>query len=462
MSADDAAMTTNPEPRTPRSTQKISLFGAKKRAQELALEADQLEAQLDRLGALEVIELEKLKIELEHQVGAQKAQLEREQAAATAQQEAELAKIAGDIQTASKQLAELRQDVVVTEETVLMQEAGVYEYRHPLDDSMKYKDELDSIKARIKQMVKKDGGAITAASGWTVNGSEAQGRKMVNDYSKLMLRAYNAEADNLVRGMKPYKLESGIERLRKVALTIERLGKTMSIEVNDDYETLRNRELTLTADYINMRAQEKEAEREEKARLREEKQAQMEFEKAREKLMKEQSHYANALEKLVAAGDEEGAQRLRDQLADVAKAIEDVDYRAAHIRAGYVYVVSNVGSFGERIVKIGMTRRLEPADRVKELGDASVPFNFDTHTLFFSNDAVTVEADLHKHFADKRVNRVNLRREYFYVTPAEVRDALIELAAGEVLHFEEKPEAAEYNQSIGERDQELVAPGTGA
>lgn len=449
-------MTMNPPLRIPRTMQKISMFGAKKRAQALALEADQLEAQLDQLGGLELIEIQKLKTELEQEISDQRAQLERERATAVAQREAELAKIAGDIQTASKQLADLRAEIVTTDETALLQEAGVYEYRHPLDDSIQYKDELDKVKARIKEMVKKDGGAITAASGWTVNGSEAQGRKMIRDYSKLMLRAYNAEADNLVRGMKPYKLENSIERLRKVALTIEKLGKTMSIEVNDHYESLRNRELTLTADYINKRAEEKEAEREEKARLREEKKAQMEFEKAKEKLLKEQSHYANALEKLVAAGDEEGAARLRDQLADVAKAIEDVDYRSANIRAGYAYVISNVGSFGERIVKIGMTRRLEPHDRVKELGDASVPFNFDTHTLFFSNDAVTVENDLHKRFAEQRVNRVNLRREYFYVTPAEVRDALVELAKGEVVHFEEKPEAAEFNQSIGESDAHTI------
>lgn len=443
-------------PKMPRASQKISFLGARKRAMELAVEADGLESQLARLGALDAVELEKLRADLERQVADQRAQIERDRSAAVAQREAELATIAGDIQTASARLAELRTDVIETEETVLMQEAGVYEYRHPVDDSLELRGQLDIVKARIKDMVKKDGGAITAASGWTVNGSTAQGNKMVRDYSKLMLRAYNAEADNLVRGMKPYKLDTSIERLRKVALTIERLGKTMSIEVNDAYEQLRNEELSLTADYINKLAEEKEAEREEKARLREEKKVQQEIERAREKLEKERQHYENALEKLVANGDEEGAARLREQLADVAKAIEDVDYRAANIRAGYVYVISNVGAFGGRMVKIGMTRRLEPMDRVRELSDASVPFNFDVHTLFFSNDAVDVETSLHQRFADKRVNRVNLRREYFYATPGEVRDALVELAAGEVLHFDETPEASEYNQSIGEADSATV------
>ena len=138
---------------------------------------------------------------------------------------------------------------------------------------------------------------------------------------------------------------------------------------------------------------------------------------------------------------------MRAQLEDLDKAIEDVDYRAANVRAGYVYVISNLGAFGESMVKVGMTRRLDPMDRIRELSDASVPFNFDVHALFFSDDAVTIETKLHQRFADKRVNRVNLRREFFYATPAEVREHLLELT-GELLSFEETPEAVEFHQSV--------------
>src|SRR4051794_22389241 len=99
------------------------------------------------------------------------------------------------------------------------------------------------------------------------------------------------------------------------------------------------------------------------------------------------------------------------------------------------------------MVKIGMTRRLEPLDRVRELGDASVPFKFDVHALFFSDDAVGIEAAMHARLADRRVNRVNLRREFFYATPAEARGHLLELA-GNLLQFEELPEAVEYHQSM--------------
>src|SRR5690606_20248593 len=127
-------------------------------------------------------------------------------------------------------------------------------------------------------------------------------------------------------------------------------------------------------------------------------------------------HYLNALEALVSKGDMEAAERLRTQVAEVERAISEVDYRAANIRAGYVYVISNIGSFGESLIKVGMTRRLDQMDRIRELSDASVPFNFDVHALFFSKDAVGIESAMHSRLANKRVNLVNHRREFFRAT----------------------------------------------
>jgi len=146
---------------------------------------------------------------------------------------------------------------------------------------------------------------------------------------------------------------------------------------------------------------------------------------------------------------------MRALIADVDRAIEDVDYRAANIRAGYVYVISNVGAFGEHMVKIGMTRRLAPMDRVTELGDASVPFRFDVHALFFANDAIDIEAMLHRQFAEHRVNKVNLRREFFRVTPADVLDALKEHNV-EVLEFKESADAPEFRMSGSSPDSASV------
>lgn len=178
------------------------------------------------------------------------------------------------------------------------------------------------------------------------------------------------------------------------------------------------------------------------------------MERERARLEKEREHHANALEALLAKGDEEGAERMRQELAEVDEKIEDVDYRAANVRAGYVYVISNVGALGEGVVKIGLTRRLEPRDRIRELGDASVPFRFDVHALFFSEDAVGIEAELHRRLADRRVNAVNLRREFFYATPEEVKPHLLELG-GELLEFEEMAEALEFRQSGSRRGSDL-------
>jgi hypothetical protein len=425
-----------------RGNRTVPLFGARKMARALLVEIDalhcertQLREQLAKLGALTLIELAEKKAELERELASQQTRLHRERAEA-----------AEAVRVASEQLAQVRRATVETEELVLLQEAGVYKYRHPLTDAVAYQKELAKIEDLVRAMTKKDGGAVLATTSWTVNGSVAQGRTMVRDFSKLMLRAFNAEADNLVRGLKPYKLAAAQERLRKVAEVIERLGKTMSIRIAPDYIAVRLRELELTADFLQKEAEEKEAERAERERLREERKVQQEIERERARLEKERQHYANVLEALLAKGDEDGAARIREQLGDVQRAIEDVDYRAANIRAGYVYVISNLGSFGEQMVKVGMTRRLDPLDRIRELSDASVPFNFDVHALFFSKDAVGIETEMHRRLADRRVNLVNQRREFFRATPLEAKAHLAALA-GELLQFQDVPEALEYRES---------------
>ena len=133
------------------------------------------------------------------------------------------------------------------------------------------------------------------------------------------------------------------------------------------------------------------------------------------------------------------------------------DYRSANIRAGYVYIISNRGAFGANVVKIGLTRRLEPMNRVDELGGASVPFRFDVHALFFSEDAVTLESELHHHFSSRRLNHANARKEFFFASPGEVRTVL-KSKMGNLLEFSEHAEAIDFNQSIQywpERQREL-------
>jgi len=286
--------------------------------------------------------------------------------------------------------------------------------------------------------------AVGIASPWIA--AWLAGRKMTAEFSKLMLRAYNAEADNCIRALRIGNVITAKKRLESCAAAVAKLGAMMEMRINPQYHQLCIRELELTADYLMKLQVEKEEAREERARLREERKAEQELAAERARLDKEREHYINALEALKDGADPTAIEDLNQRLADIDQAIEQNDYRIANIRAGYVYVISNRGALGPNIVKIGLTRRLDPMDRVRELGDASVPFPFDVHAMFFAEDAVTVEADLHRAFAERRVNHVNLRREFFFATPAEVRAVLLE-QVGNVLEFADEPEATQFLQS---------------
>lgn len=329
----------------------------------------------------------------------------------------------------------------------VLQDVGIYRYHHPLEDAAAYKNRLEAVNARIDEFVK-SGTAVLASDMFTFDGSLAKGRKMTADFSKLMLRAYNAEADNCVRSLRSGNVRTAKARLERAMAAIEKLGAIMEMRVNPDYHQVRIEELELTADFQMKVQEERERAREERAELREQQKVERELAAERERLDKERAHYVGVLEQLRAKGDDTAAAELEGRLHDIDSAIEANDYRAANIRAGYIYVISNIGALGPNVVKIGMTRRLEPRDRVRELGDASVPFLYDTHALFFSEDAITLENELHKAFADRRVNHVNARREFFFATPAEVRELLLAKVGG-LLEFNEEPEAPEYFQSRG-------------
>jgi hypothetical protein len=338
-------------------------------------------------------------------------------------------------------------DVVELNDQRVLQDVGVYRYHHPLEDAAAYKGRLRQLEDEMDNIIRA-GQAVLAADMFTFSGSLAKGRKMVADLSKLMLRAYNAEADNCVRSLRSGNVSTAKRRLEASVVAIEKLGAMMEMRVNPEYHQLRIQELELTADFQMKLQEERELAREEREMLREQRRVEQELAAERERLDKERSHYVSALAALRAKGDDVAADELEQRLAQIDEAIEANDYRTANVRAGYVYVISNVGTFGPNIIKIGMTRRLEPLDRVRELGDASVPFPYDVHALFFSDDAVTLENQLHKAFADRRVNFVNERREFFFSTPAEVRQ-LLEQHAGGLLEFTEDPAAPEYHQSRG-------------
>lgn len=335
-------------------------------------------------------------------------------------------------------------NVVVLDDERVLQDVGIYRYHHPLENALAYRERLDDIAARIAEMIKA-GNAIKKSNMFTFDGSLAKGRAMTNDLAKLMLRAYNAEAENVVRSLRAGNIVTAIKRLDSARTAIAKLGKMMEMHIGDAFHAVRIEEIELTADYLMKKEEEREAARAERERLREERKVELELAAERERLEKERSHIVTVIEKVRANGSSDP--ELERKLADIDSAIAQNDYRAANIRAGYVYVISNRGAFGDHVVKIGLTRRLEPLDRIYELGDASVPFRFDVHAIFFSEDAVGLESELHNRFSAYRVNWVNNRKEFFFASPAEVRSALSE-KLGNLLEFAEHVESTEYLQSV--------------
>ena len=335
-------------------------------------------------------------------------------------------------------------NVVVLDDDRVLQDVGIYRYHHPLENALAYQERLNDVAARLAETIKA-GAAIEKSNMFTFDGSLAKGRAMTADLAKLMLRAYNAEAENVVRALRPGNSVTAIKRLDAARTAIAKLGKMMEMRIGDQFHALRIEEIELTADYLVKKEEERDAARAERERLREERKVELELAAARERLEKERSHILTVIERVRASGSNDP--ELERTLADIDSAIALNDYRAANIRAGYVYVISNRGAFGDHVVKIGLTRRLEPLERIYELGDASVPFRFDVHAIFFSEDAVGLENELHGYFSARRMNWANSRREFFFASPAEVRAVLSE-KLGNLLEFAEHVESTEYLQSV--------------
>ena len=352
------------------------------------------------------------------------------------------------------QINNAKSQLIVTNEKLLMQEFGLYDPVYDFAASDGYKQRLDEVRNRQKELIKNNL-AATADNTWTVNGSAAQGAKMVKDTQKLLLRAFNTECDEVIDKAKYNNFDMCVKRITSSRDAISKLGKMIHVSITDQYYQLKIDELHLAYEYRVKKQEEKEAQKEARAAMREAAQVQKEIEEQRKAIDKEQTHYKNALQKLLkqietsSSPSEDLLQKkaeLESQLEAIDKKIKELDYREANQRAGYVYVISNIGAFGENVYKIGMTRRLDPQDRVDELGDASVPFNFDVHAMIFSDDAPALEAALHKAFENRKVNMINQRREFFNVTLDEIKD-VIRKNYDKTVEFIDVPEAEQFRET---------------
>jgi len=337
-----------------------------------------------------------------------------------------------------------------------MMDFAIYVPKYNCMNSQEYSDKIKDIRNKQKQMIK-DKKALHFFDGWTLDGSKAKGRAMNNDNMKMYLRAFNNECDVLISKVKFNNFDKIKERIEKCADALDKLNRRNKISVTRSYKQLKIDELHLVHEYNVKKQEEKEAMRAAREEEREKAKLQKEIQEARKKIIKEQNHYENAKEKLLQqlanAQDSEieelklKIKELEDKLTDISKNLSDIDYREANQRAGYVYVISNIGSFGEGVYKIGMTRRLDPQDRVDELGDASVPFKFDVHAMIFSDDAPKLENALHKAFENKKVNMINGRKEFFKVSLDEIEKVVRENHE-KLIEFNENADAEQYRETL--------------
>lgn len=372
------------------------------------------------------------------------------------------------IRTQQQYLAGIQAQATQVEEAIEMQEFGFYRPHFDFDSSSKYEDKLDDVRNRQTATVKGNT-AIDWEKTWTVEGSEAQGRRMMQEQGKLMLRAFNGECDAAVAKVKYNNATTLESRIRKAWEQINKLGKTNTASITEAFLDLKLQELYLVHEHRVKQQEEKEEQQRIREQMKEEEKAQREIEDAQEIAAKDEQVAQRALERATAAfenatrshaevTEQTRAQNeaLAAQVAKLENELKDaIDRKAKAIaraqltRSGHVYILSNVGSFGEDLYKLGLTRRLDPYERVKELGDASVPFPFDVHAIIYSEDAPALELKLHKHFEDRRVNLINFRREYFRVTLDEVMAAVKKLH-GEIT-FVKHAEAAEYRETVAKR-----------
>jgi hypothetical protein len=364
--------------------------------------------------------------------------------------------VAKELESLNLQVAERKKEVIILDDEILLQSFGFYKPHYGLENSEAYKRKLDEIREKQAAMVK-SGQAASGAINWTVNNSAQEGQRMIRDYLKLILRSFNNECDASIGNVKFNNIDNIEKKIRKAHEALNKLGQRMSIAISQDYLNLKLQELYLVYEYQVKKQEEKEEQKRLREQMREEAKLIREIEEARQKIEKEQKHFLKAITNINmqiarATTDAEreilGIEKasLEEKLSTLAKEQQAVDYREQNTRAGYVYIISNVGAFGENIYKIGVTRRLDPTERIDELGDASVPFNFDTHALIFSDDAPALENALHKAFQDKRLNLINMRREFFRASIEDI-ETVVKQNFSKPVEFVLLADAAQYRQS---------------
>ncbi|MDP1889202.1 DUF4041 domain-containing protein [Polaromonas sp.] len=404
---------------------------------------DNLEAKARELGLLDLLAVQE-------QIRAEESRLTTVQA--------RVATTLSDLEAARHQLQALQQQILGAEDTVQLESFALYVPKYQCTNSIDYKNRLDEIREDQKRFARGLSAEVDAWDNHAVELTKAQWKKLRKDALKLALRSFNSESEYCIDNVKFSNMEKMEERIRRSFETCNKLLNATDAVWKDIILELKLQELHLAHEYQMKRQEEKEAARQAREDQREQEKLEKEIREARTKIEKERRHFASAIQKLHlrlgAANDQQEREDLQTRIEELSsqngKLDEEerlLDYREQNARAGYVYVISNIGAFGEGIYKLGMTRRLEPMERVDELGDASVPFRFDVHALVFSDNAPALEAKLHLHFAAGRLNKVNGRKEFFRANLKEI-EAVIRANYDAVVEVVHAAPAEQYRESL--------------
>ncbi len=279
----------------------------------------------------------------------------------------------------------------------------------------------------------------------------------------LMVIALRAELQNILYNLKYEKLDKSIDDVKIVSAKYlkiagegnQSIAGTLTKFIGE-IEYLFMNAVKIEYNYYVKKEQARQEQLAIKEQMRQEAEERKALEAEKKKIEKEEAKYHSEIEKvqeaLNAALSDAEREKLQERILELQSQLSSVIVKKDEIaslqngKAGNVYIISNLGSFGNDVFKIGMTRRLDPQDRINELGSASVPFKFDVHSFIFSDDAVSLEKELHEHLNNKRLNKVNMRKEFFKVTIEELEDLVMSIDP--TAEFNRTMIAEEFYQSL--------------
>ena len=379
-----------------------------------------------------IAELEKRREALEESLSNRKTEYEAQVNMVTKKQQ--------EIKAANDELAQLKDEINGIN---VMEEYAIPRYKEAKIQLEKDREEKQrDIEFHCKYTDGEDkDGLWWIENPYALNNSVSKGKAMQKTYGEGLVYALNAYLDSKEKSVTYYSLNKTIDAISKKFNMYQKKAENIGLSLNSDYVGTRIDIMKLNLAIKQKEKEEKERIREEKQRMREEEKLAQEIAKIRASINAERLRYDKALGK---ATTEEERKEIKKRLAEIDKREQDINYREQHTRAGWLYIITTPAMPG--IYKCGCSQRIDPCQRIAELSSASVPFPFECKALVFDDDVFTLENKMHKYFNDKRVNKENLHKEFFYGDPIEPINVLKNVFKCDI-HYIDKNEINEEEEN---------------